>query len=274
MLSNTETKKSIRISILAMSLIVAISIKVTHYQNDLLIRENANKSIVTTSMPSIYSIGCDSWYSSPKLKPCIFNDENYNKTVVLIGDSILAQWFSAIEEIYSGPEWRLIVFTKSACPIIDEDYFYKRIGKTFDVCRVWKNNLIKELELLKPEMIILGSSNYYPFTDTQWLEGSQRIFNKFSDHAKEVLVIPGTPILTYDGPSCLMRNHKPKGLDNNLTTKDDCPAVKVSPHIEKTTRILNHASSTYNNIKILDLNNLVCPNAECNAATDNGIPRI
>jgi len=270
-LSKVKTNKSIRISFLAMTLVVAISLKITQRQEQLLMIENSSNNTLVTTTPSIYSLGCDSWYSSPKLEPCVFNDEKFNKTVVLVGDSILAQWFSAFEEIYSGPEWRLIVFTKSACPIVDEDYFYERIGKTYEVCKVWRNNLIAELKILKPEIIILGSSSYYPFTENQWLEGSRRIFSKLTSQTKDILVIPGTPILTYDGPSCLMRNFKNKESSTSPTI-EQCPPVKVSQHIKKTTNIIDHASSTYKNIHVLDLNYLVCPNDDCKVATNSGIP--
>jgi peptidoglycan/LPS O-acetylase OafA/YrhL len=271
-LSKTRANKSIHVSVLSMLLIVAISITVSQHQENKMMANGSSETTIATTLPSIYSLGCDSWYSSPKLKPCTFNDNDFNKTVVLVGDSILAQWFVAIESIVSNTKWRLIVFTKSACPMIDEDFFYDRIGKTYDVCRVWRNNFIKELENLKPEMIILGNSSNYPFTDSQWHDGSQRVFSKLQTLTNEILIIPGTPALSYDGPSCLMRGINKDSTNHDSKVMNKCPAEKVSEHSKNITSLLTSASSIFKNTHIINLNDLVCPNDECRPVTHSGIP--
>jgi len=80
-------------------------------------------------LPELYSHDCDSWFHDAIVKPCVFGSADSEKTVVLIGDSIAAQWFVAIPRIFTQPDWRVVVLTKSSCPMVDVDFFYDRIGK-------------------------------------------------------------------------------------------------------------------------------------------------
>lgn len=89
---------------------------------------------VRADVPPIYAAGCDSWYQSAALTPCVVGAADAPHTVVLLGDSILAQWFSLLPALFPAPQWRIVVFTKSACPMVDEDYFYVRINRTYTVC--------------------------------------------------------------------------------------------------------------------------------------------
>ena len=48
--------------------------------------------------------------------------------VVLIGDSIITQWYSLLPGIFSEPDWKIIVLTKSSCAMVDEAFYYSFIG--------------------------------------------------------------------------------------------------------------------------------------------------
>ncbi|MES9901620.1 MAG: acyltransferase family protein [Sedimenticola sp.] len=217
--------------------------------------------------PILYRMNCDAWHSHSRIEPCIFGVTEAAKTVVLLGDSIGAQWFSMIPEIFPKLDWRIVVFTKSACAMVDEDYYYPRIGRVYQVCTKWRNAVLDELDILKPELIIMGSASTYGFSQTQWVDGSARVFGRLSDSAKSVLVIPGTPSLDFDGPGCLARHSS----QNSSPGPADCLAKDRLQQVEGITNFLGQAADRFANVHLLDLNGLVCPDRSCSAITDKGV---
>ncbi len=256
-----QPRRILLLSVLAMTLTIAGSF----HQLRLLPHSHPATRAVNQwrmDLPIIYKLGCDAWYQHARVEPCIFGRNDAAKTVVLLGDSIGAQWFSMVPAIFSGPEWRTIVLTKSSCAMVDEDYFYSRIKQTYQVCADWREGVLEMLDENKPDVIIMGNSVRYKFSSAQWVEGSQRIFERISKAAKHVLVIPGTPSLGFDGPGCLARHLSPEG---HIDT-DACIATARMQRAKTVIRYLEDAAQPFPNLHILDLNDLVCPGGVCDAA--------
>lgn len=218
-------------------------------------------------LPVIYSMGCDAWYSHSRVEPCVFESETADKTVVFVGDSHGAQWFSMLPEIFQASSWRIIVLTKSSCPLVDENYFYPRIGKIYQVCTDWRNAVLDEVDTLRPEVIIMGSAATYDFSDAQWVEGSARILERFGNIADKVFVLPGTPQLGFDGPGCVSRHLSAEGAMNHSA----CRAEGRMLEVEKVRQHLEQAAKRLSNVHLLNLNDLVCPEATCNAVSKDGL---
>jgi peptidoglycan/LPS O-acetylase OafA/YrhL len=220
-------------------------------------------------LPIIYRMGCDAWYANSDLNPCTFeakDAKNTKKTVVLLGDSIEAQWFSMVPEIFRPPLWRTIVLTKSSCPIVDEDIFYKRIGKTYQVCSDWRNKALDWLDTVKPDVVVTGNAATYNFTKKQWVEGTTRILNRISKAADQVVMMPGTPGLGFDGPGCISRNMTPDGKINISA----CTSSGKMKQVDSVTGYLHLASAHFPNVFLLNLKDLVCPGGVCNAVSNKG----
>jgi peptidoglycan/LPS O-acetylase OafA/YrhL len=217
-------------------------------------------------LPVIYSMGCDAWYLNSRVEPCVFGSETAEKTVVFIGDSHGAQWFSMLPEIFPESSWRIIVLTKSACPLVDENYFYPRIGQMYQVCTDWRNAVLDEVDALRPEVIIMGSAVTYDFSDAQWVEGSARILERLAKIADKVFVMPGTPQLGFDGPGCVSRHLSAEGALNHSA----CRAEGRMLDVELVRQHLEQAAERFPNVHLLNLNDLVCPEATCNAVSKDG----
>ncbi len=217
--------------------------------------------------PEIYRIPCDAWYTHALVQPCMGGNRAGKKTVVLLGDSIGAQWFSMIPELFTKPLWRIIVLTKSSCPMVDEDYYYPRIRRIYQVCTDWRNAVLETLERIKPDVLIMGSAATYDYSETEWIEGSSRVFERASKAATTVFVIPGTPSLDFDGPGCISRHLSPEG-DVDRTA---CLAKGRLKHVQLVAGFLGQAADKFPNVHMLDLNDLVCPGRSCNAISEAGV---
>ena len=222
-----------------------------------------------TYAPPLYAMGCDAWFSHAKVEPCEFGNPQAEKTLLIIGDSIGVQWFSMLKTIFDEPEWQTIVATKSACALVDEEFFYERLGKVYEVCEQWRNDLLDNLDFFGADLIVVGSAATYNFTVEQWTTGSSRVFGRLSEVAEQVVVIPGTPSLGFDGPSCLIRQMNRKVESDVLV--QNCSAPDQLRLVSDVTEHLDSAAQQFQNVHFLDMNDLVCPNGICAAGDPDGI---
>ncbi|MBV1871145.1 MAG: acyltransferase [Gammaproteobacteria bacterium] len=263
--SEVDSKVSLLISLVIMAGMIAVAnfglrqLTMAHSMNDV-------SSSWRNDVPTLYKLSCDTWVSDSAVEPCIFGASTAEKTVVLLGDSIGIQWFSVVQAIFKEPEWRVVVITKSSCPMIDEDYFYQFIGKVFTVCSEWRASVLDELDRLKPDIVVMGSAGAYGFNEKQWVEGSSRIFKRVGSAAGFVLVIPPTPTLGFDGPGCVLRHLSRSGKINS----NRCLAKGRLKHVDAIGGFLSSSARHFSNIFVLNLNDLVCPEKICRAATADG----
>ncbi len=220
---------------------------------------------------AIYGEGrpCDTWFSSAQLIPCGIGNRDGEKLAILLGDSIGAQWSSLIPALYPSPEWQVIVLTKSSCAMVDESYYYEKVGGDYQVCTQWRKQALDYIDMVNPDVVLVGSSSTYDFSELQWIEGSARIFSRLAAAAKAVVVIPGTPELSFDGPSCL---EQPYRFSLRLSGgKRECEEAQVGSESNDVSRLLGQATDELENVKLLDLGDLVCPEGKCAAMTEGGV---
>lgn len=211
-------------------------------------------------LPRIYAMGCDDWFHSSSLNICQFGNKDAQHTVVLLGDSIGAQWFPALSKIYGGADWRLLVMTKSACPFVDEIVFYPRIGREYVECEIWRGQVAKTITDLKPDLVFIGSAGSYGFTEAQWTMGTRRLLEELSGVAKRIYLIQPTPIIPFDGPHCLGRQ---AWRARFLPISNECVVTVEGGGALKSW--LTAAANAFDNVSVLDMSPVVCPDQRCAA---------
>ncbi|MDX9700733.1 MAG: acyltransferase family protein, partial [Rhodocyclaceae bacterium] len=220
--------------------------------------ENIRYVQAMSELPSFYQDGCDSWYQNDELKPCRYGNPDATKTAVLLGDSVGAQWFPTLTELYNPDEWSLVVLTKSACPIIDEPYFYQRIGREYTECSRWRNKAIAWIIEKRPDALFIGSTASYPFTEEQIEMGSNKILSKLSPVLSDIYIIEPSPLLGFSGPACLMQNKN--------ESKEKCTSHMLSnKSYSQASRILESLTKNYENIHWLETASFICPDGFCSA---------
>jgi len=219
--------------------------------------------------PAIYGMGCDEWYHSDRVVACSFGQKDALHTAVLMGDSIGGQWFPAFAEIFHRPDWQLIVLTKSSCPMVDESFFYERIGREYTECSVWRKHALEQLKSAKPDIVVLGmAATYWSFTQEQWIEGTARVLRTLSPVSGHIYVMRGTPHLPFDGPNCLSVH---KGRPAWLGASQACAATVSDEHGQQVFQWLQVAASRYSNVRMLDMNDLICSQGVCSAESQGRI---
>lgn len=255
--------------LLSSFLVMSIAIFLTYYiQKFTTIPESANKLISQsrTDVPIIYEHNCDVEINSFEVKKCIFGSENAKNTVVIVGDSVGAQWFSFIKSAFVDESRKLVIYTKSACPIIDESYFYRKFGGVFTACSLWRDEVLTQISNSNPELVFVGSSSGYEFSTEQWITQSASMLEKLGQASRQVVVIPGTPIFSFDPVICLSNNIRP---DNSINA-EKCIDPEAAEHANGIAALLQKSTKNIHNVHLVSLNDLVCPRGKCSAITDSG----
>ena len=217
---------------------------------------------VRQDAPIIYAMGCDDWFYSAGIRLCAFGENNAKHTAVLIGDSIVGQWFPAFNSAFNKPGWRVLVLTKSSCPMVDEPWFYERIGMEYKVCESWRDSALDLLASLHPDIILMGSSSNYNFNKLQWVSGTMRILDKLAPFTGQVIIMRPTYALGFDGPSCLARQ---QWRSTFLEMDSDCSQKSGSQKENLIYEWLMQAARHYKNAFVLDMNGFICSENRCSA---------
>lgn len=223
-----------------------------------------------SDIPIIYQHGCDDWYHSAEVKPCIYGREDAENTAVLMGDSIGAQWFSALTHMHEPLEWRIIVLTKSSCPMVDEPFFYTRIRREYTECSDWRNKAIEWLQQQQVDRLFLGSTASSEYTDKQWSQGTAKVLEQFLPSADHIYLIEANPTLRFNGPDCLLRNKTENGKYKN------CHSTPANEHYLQVAKLLENVTQQYPTVHWLETSSFVCPENRCSALikSDNGQPVV
>lgn len=219
------------------------------------------------SFSSIYARGCDDWYASDRLKPCLMADPPApTRELLLVGDSVGAQWEPALREIAVRRGWRLVVLTKSSCPIVDVEFFYPPVGRNYDECTSWRKRVVAYVNRAKPDSVLIGSSASNGLGPARWRDGTRSFVESISAASGEILVIAPTPILPFKGLECLIRNNG-GGAIGEVDSRACGIALREVEPVQIKAALREGVAGT-GNARVVDLNPLVCPAGTCMAWHD------
>ncbi|MGV3591051.1 MAG: acyltransferase family protein [Gammaproteobacteria bacterium] len=219
-------------------------------------------------LPQLYAQGCDDWVNSAQVRICSYGPETAENTAVLFGDSVGLQWFSALAPPYVQSGWRVLVVTKSSCPMVDVPIFYERIGAEYVVCELWRNAAVQFLVGLKPDLVFMGSTATYAYSPEEWRDGSARILAPLAAAAGKIYIIRGTPRLAFDGPGCLARREwQPPALAAFFS----CASRPQALPDDVVAEALRTAAAPFANVRLLDFNPLLCPDGLCHAKQGDSV---
>ena len=228
----------------------------------------ASFTAVTNDVSEVYFNNCDEWFYTSRAKACVFGNQNATKTIVVMGDSVLLHWYPAIKGMYSDKQWRIIVLTKSSCPVVEMDYFYARIGRVYYECHRWRGQSFDLIRQLKPDVVLMGSSFTYPFTDNEWQSGMKSTLIKITPYTKQAFLLLSSPVLSKNIPECLARE-KWHTL-SYVNFKQECDLSSLSPERERVNGLLLKVTEEFVNVKVIDTAEIACPGKTCHGI-QNGI---
>lgn len=210
-------------------------------------------------VPSLYIQGCDPGFYDATARPCIGGATASQKTMILVGDSHAGQWASAFDAIAKQNDWRLLMYTKSACPMVDQPFFHEMLGRTYRECDEWRRNVMEKIASLKPELVVMSNSEAYPFTASQWEQGELRVAGMVSQSSQKTVILRDSPLPGFNIPHCLARKIWQPRLYPN-----DCNFVSGNANLPWIDAIHRKVAAHSENIVYLDLSHTICAENICN----------
>lgn len=264
-----KTRSTVLATLATMTVVagVAFSAAESNYNQILTSDRLNNLFMARNDLPTIYLEGCDDWFESAELRPCSAPASNHEKTAYLIGDSVAGQWHSAIAAV---PGWHVTTLTKSACPMLDESYFYKRIDAVYTVCDQWKASVIADVRTNNPDVVVVGSAHNYPLSVDQWTAGSRRFLAQLAPHVGEIIVLEPTPSLPANPLGCIANKlWQSQSLPFELPTH--CAMAFDGAALTSVQLALRAAATDVSKARTVQLNDLVCPEGLCRGMRDGTV---
>ena len=103
---------------------------------------------VRADRPELYDNGCHQSETGTATPNCVYGDPDAPYTLAVVGGSHVTQWFPALLGAVEGSEWKLMIFTKSACLFRETPEPHEPPS-----CAVWNRNVMAELERIRPDAV-------------------------------------------------------------------------------------------------------------------------
>ena len=145
--------------------------------------------------------------------PCVFGDPEGSRTIVLFGDSHMAQWLKAFDGIGKELGWKVVLLAKTGCPAATVSFMQafgtgtSRFFGPYPECAPWQLNAIERINELAPDAVILASCNGCefmvdskgePLTKAAWQAGLEDTLQRITaPNTRKIVMgdiprIPGT----------------------------------------------------------------------------------
>lgn len=211
-------------------------------------------SAIKSDRPRIYKDRCLLRFKATKSPDCTYGAPDGDQTVVLLGDSRAGQWFTPLNAAAKTQGWRLRVRVKASCQPLDEPQLViqSAIKRPYKECKLWLDNVFKELEEDPPALVIIGRAR----SDTS-IKSQMRFLNRTANLSPVVLV-QDTPMLPHDLVGCLRAADDP----------EKCTWRPGSRLFEKQA---DDPPTTHADVVYVDLNDRVCPEQKCRAVINGTV---
>ena len=157
---------------------------------------------------------CSVDFPSTDTPVCEGGDLTSKKVIVLYGDSHAAMWMSAVDVIAKKYGYKVRLFAKLACPLVEVPIWSYQLNKPFIECTQWQQKVFTLIEEIAPEIIIATDqwkpavvNNKQSDFDTPfvWDKEFPVAMKHLSTLTKKVFLIGNNPSLTQDPVDCVSR---------------------------------------------------------------------
>jgi peptidoglycan/LPS O-acetylase OafA/YrhL len=200
---------------------------------------------------------------------CTFGDTDHPKlTVALVGDSMAAQWLTALEEIAHRRHLEIVTELHSRCQF-SATMTIDRPGHEYTVCHDWAEDAQHEvLTRIKPDVVItsdrpeLGTPDH-PHAGREAFEqigaGMYKYWKQLLDAGIQVVPIRETPEMEHNVPDCLAS----RTGDRSSCSADKSAAIVRDTPTEVATR------AAHGRVDLVDMNSFICGSTTCRPVEGN-----
>jgi peptidoglycan/LPS O-acetylase OafA/YrhL len=214
--------------------------------------------------PRMYADGCHLDLTEVESPRCVYGNPSSDTAVVLFGDSHAMQWFPALNRIAEERDWRLVGFTKSACPPAEVHIYNAGLRREYRECDEWRERTLDRIVKQEhPDLVVTSSlPTYNPRENDKRLSGDASeealvdgyasTLKKLRDTGAPVALIEDVPHPDKNVPECVSRSLD--HLERCAFQKNK--ALGFPPVNPK-------AADEVDGVHLIDPTPMVCPEKQC-----------
>lgn len=149
---------------------------------------------------------------------CMSGNPDSATTVALIGDSHAAMWKPALQSAIDQRNWRMTLWAKTSCPIVDLPLtpHFNGMSEELQRCAQWRDGIKARLRENPPELVMIAAARGYDSDgiavwgkpgfnafNAGWVDGLSALVRELRSNGSQVLVMGPEPWLTAITPNCL-----------------------------------------------------------------------
>ncbi|MFE1079655.1 acyltransferase family protein [Nocardiopsis alba] len=218
-------------------------------------------------MPRTYDDGCQAGFDEDDPSDwCSYGSDDPEATVVITGDSHSAHWFPALEELAEQRDWRLVVFSKSACAFTG--VMVGKEGGAYEECMDWNRAVVDEVVEMDADLVFTSSSakgSPYGLGDAgaeesrqAMSEGMAELWSEVTREGIPVIAVRDTPRTESNVLECLAANTE------DLSTCDRSLEEALEPEDPQ-----KEAAERVDGAELVDLTDRFCVEDACPAVVGN-----
>lgn len=208
--------------------------------------------------PTLYDdgSGCQVEDGDPVPVVCTAGDETADRTLMLVGDSKIAQWQTAYSDLGRATGWRVDTVTKSACPFADADV--SDDGRVRTDCREWGRAALRQVLAAAPDVVVTSQRAAEATleggderTRGEMIRGLHSYWKQLQDAGIMVVVHLDNPFpTTHPVYRCVEKN--PGDVTRCAFARTEGTAASAAP-------VLREAAETLPGVRIVDMAPTICP---------------
>lgn len=216
----------------------------------------------TQDLPYIYEQDCQNAIADASLNRCTAGDEGGDVKVALVGDSKIAQWAPALDEIAQEHGWRLQSYTKSGCPLTTAMTVLDL--EPYRECREWGAAVLSALLQDPPQAVVVSGLSDSALdaeganTTEAMVAGYEDAWRRLTDAGVPVVAISDTPQPVQKVYECVAEHRADPNAACSWRSGDGSGSS-----------VLRTAADGVDGATYLDMNRWVCPDGMCRAVYRN-----
>ncbi len=157
---------------------------------------------------------CSVDFADVKTPDCQAGDPKGTKIMVVYGDSHASMWMTALNQIAIDSGYKIYLFAKLACPILEVPIWSYQLNRPFTECNDWQKLVLPKIADLHPDLLIT-TDQFKPAvtngvksdfdTPFLWTDQYPKALAHLKQIAKKVVVISNNPSMSTDSASCASR---------------------------------------------------------------------
>lgn len=216
-----------------------------------------------SDVPDAYARRCHVDILGEEPSPCVDGTLESDRIIVLFGDSHAVHWHPAYDAFARRTGRRLMTFTKSSCPSVSVNLILPSLNRMYAECARWREAVLREINRLNPELVVLSNSQaYFDFDpdriEREWAAGLRDTLNRLATSGARVVVMRDTPDIGFDVPACLSQAAW-QGRDPQQQCHYDLDTA-MAAHIDRAERA---EVARFDNTYRLDLSDVICTQSPC-----------